>query len=483
MKDWRPTRTKRAEAGIALLISIFILMLISVVAIALIVASGTESALAGNYRSSTGVYYAALAGLEEARGRLLTKNPNSFNNTAAGFLPAPGSTLPIGSVGYVLNPRLPETAGNILITYPDTEYATEFGVVPNSANVTTTLSIWKTNPLNALPFSIPLYKWVRINAVSEQSLNLLVAPYNSGPLDSTTPVFYDGAQLNISSSGAQVLEITSLAVLSNGSQKLVQYLAAPTSVSLSFPAALTLDSNNVSFTAPNSPSFFVNGNDQFAVGSCTPGPTPVEAIGVLHHPDFVAVVNGGNGGTGIPNGTQPHYTGAGGNTPNVASLASSLAPSFQTVAGLNALVQTITQSADAVITGPATQANLPSGMSALNPMTIVVNGDLNVTGWHGVGYGLLLVSGTFTYDPDATWNGIVLIIGRGSFVSTNAGTGQFNGAMLIANTLNPPNLGAVSFSQTGASPSGSGVYYSSCWIQAAQPAASYKILAFHEISQ
>ena len=52
MKTESTTRTDRKEAGIALLISIFILLLISVVAIALIVASGTESSLAGNYRSA-----------------------------------------------------------------------------------------------------------------------------------------------------------------------------------------------------------------------------------------------------------------------------------------------------------------------------------------------------------------------------------------------------------------------------------------------
>ena len=44
----------QSQSGIALLISIFVLLLISVVCIALIVSSGTESALAGNYRSSTG---------------------------------------------------------------------------------------------------------------------------------------------------------------------------------------------------------------------------------------------------------------------------------------------------------------------------------------------------------------------------------------------------------------------------------------------
>ena len=44
----RRIRTRKSEEGIALLISIFVLLLISVVAISLIVSSGTESALAGN---------------------------------------------------------------------------------------------------------------------------------------------------------------------------------------------------------------------------------------------------------------------------------------------------------------------------------------------------------------------------------------------------------------------------------------------------
>src|SRR5580765_5589443 len=121
MKAQNTLRRRRTETGITLLISIFILLLISVVAIALIVSSGTESALAGNYRSSTGVYYAALSGLEEARGRLLGKNPSSFKTTDPGFLPAPGATLPIGTVAYVLNPGPTESFGTLLTTYPDTE--------------------------------------------------------------------------------------------------------------------------------------------------------------------------------------------------------------------------------------------------------------------------------------------------------------------------------------------------------------------------
>ena len=123
----RSTVRNQRESGIALLIAIFILLLISVVGIALIVSSGTESALAGNYRSSTGVYYAALAGLEEARGRLLAKNPNSFLKTApASFLPPTGTQWDIGYVRYVLNAG-PADPADTRAAYPDTEYDSEFG--------------------------------------------------------------------------------------------------------------------------------------------------------------------------------------------------------------------------------------------------------------------------------------------------------------------------------------------------------------------
>src|SRR5437762_11570046 len=108
MKSNRLNRRKRSESGVALLIAIFVLMLISVVAISLIVASGGESALAGNYCSSASAYLAGTAGLEEARGRLLPKNADYFNNvlnntTATNFIPTTGP-FNIGQVRYILNP-------------------------------------------------------------------------------------------------------------------------------------------------------------------------------------------------------------------------------------------------------------------------------------------------------------------------------------------------------------------------------------------
>jgi hypothetical protein len=117
-------------------------------------------------------------------------------------------------------------------------------------------------------------------------------------------------------------------------------------------------------------------------------------------------------------------------------------------------------------------------------MAVVVRGDLTINGWHNTGYGLLLVTGTLTYDPDASWNGIILVIGKGVFISNQSAPGQINGAMLIANTRDSSGLlttlGPASFSQTGG---GSGIHYSSKWIAAAQSAAPYQVLSFREISQ
>src|SRR5208282_1865343 len=128
------------ERGAALLIAIFALLLISVVAIALIVSTGTDSALTGNYRTSTSAYYAAVAGLEEARGRLLWKNPNyinitnSYSNLLAPAGPPSGVapvTWGLRQVMYIINPGPGETVDPTTTSanpanYPDTEYVKEF---------------------------------------------------------------------------------------------------------------------------------------------------------------------------------------------------------------------------------------------------------------------------------------------------------------------------------------------------------------------
>jgi hypothetical protein len=497
MQGRNTTRKHGAQAGIALLISIFILLLISVVAIALIVASGTESAMAGNYRTATGVYYAALAGLEEARGRLLSRNPTSFKNVAPALVAT--VPLPVGSPFYIVNPVAGENVTPWVpgSNYVDNEFSGEFttsgfAVIPNPSPSTNSVS-------TVAGIQGPSFKWVRINSVSEMSLNLDVD--NDGNRDKTTPIYYDSlnSKLNTTSTGYQVFEITSFALLANGSQKLLQYLVAP--VPINFPVApgqlpaLTIagsTTNGVVFSAPTSSGYYVSGVDLTTVPFCTPGPS-VPAIGVFDTTDKNTVT------AGIPLANQPNYAGREA-APDVWNVSVPFA-TLQTPSQFDALAQSIAQNADVTIpSGPVTYplptvtgstlSTQTAGMTSSNPMTVVINGNLDLNGWRYTGYGLLLVIGNLNYDPDASWQGMVLVIGQGTVTGSKTGSGgEFDGAFLVAKTrdasgnlLPDPNLGTASVNFAPGM-GGVGMRYSSCWIQRAMPSANYKILSFHEISQ
>jgi len=499
MKRQQKFFASQAQRGAALLIAIFALLLVSVVAIALIVSSGTDTALASNYRTSTSAYYAAIAGVEEARGRLLPSNPN--------YLPLPASPMPLTQVVYIINPTGGETvAPNDTAnpaTYPDNEYKQEFGVDVSARTVTINSSV---SPVGGLPPAS--YKWVRINAVTEQSLGDPQVP-GSGVdvnadniVDSVIPLFYDPANaptpglitsFTPPATASQALEITSYAVLPNGSQNMVQYVVRPLVAfpglsSQTFPAALTLAGNNVLYDGPGTNSFFIRGQDQ-----CGAGPTMLPAIGYTNG----SASDNSKGNIGLGATPTANYLGSSTTstppppppaaTGSIVNVGTVMSQNWLTPSGLEAVVQDITSGADAVLAGPTTPSSFPSGMSATHPLTIVVNGDLDMTSWHNTGYGLLLVTGTLKYDPDASWQGVVLVIGQGNFVSTKPGAGEIDGAVLIAQTRdiagNPLSaLGAASFSQTGSGPNlGQGINYNSCFVQSAIGPIKYKILSFREI--
>ena len=506
MKKDRKSR-RRSEEGIALLIAIFVLLLISVVAIALLVSSGTETALGKNYRSSATVYYAALAGLEEARGRLLPKNPNYFGPSVIPSGTSLATALPLGQAVYVVNANSYESETvapwNSSNLYFDTEYQSEFGVPASSWQSVT--SVWNNN---AQGIPGPIYKWARINAVTEQSLYMDIN--QDGVYDSSTLIFYDPAHVNSSgvpmpslivstsppSTAVQALEITALAYLPNGSKKILQYLVAPATVSVTFPAALTMDGYSDLFNAGNYTLYNLQGNRDTGDPACG-GPTtpfPVFAIGVPDNAD-IATVEGG-----IPVSKISNYQGL--NAPPYPSVGQvPISSNLQTVQSLNSLVQYITQNADAVIQGPATQAQLPSAMSASNLMTVVIAGDptqptqgnltLTSPGTNPgpSGYGLLVVTGTLNYTTDWSWNGIILVIGQGIMTGTAPGdstTGTFTGAVLVAQTrdssgnlLAGPAPGPATFTNGG----GQGIIYNCSSIKAAQAPLTYKVLSFHEIPQ
>lgn len=508
-----------------MLIAIFALMLISVVAIALVVSSGTDSSLAANYRTSTGAYYAAVAGLEEARGRLLWKNPNYINITGSYANLLNTSGLPTWGLTQVLYITNPNTAAGETVDptsanpayYPDTEYGQEFSWGLGGAAVQQIASV---SPTSTLPG--PSYKWVRINAITEKSLNIDVN--GDEILDAATVLYYDPAQANSSNqptpslvvpslnptpTSVQALEITALAVLPNGGHRLLQYVVAPLVISPEitdpnqnvppgFPAALTLDDGpnggGLTFNPPS--DFQISGVNQSSPP--TPTTTPpctgsVAAIAYSSAADY-GYLSGLATPTSNYQGT-PFTLPTCSQNPNAASLSNvMLRQSWLWAANLDAVMQDIERSADVVLTGPANGMdiwNAAPAMSPTNPMTVVVNGDLTLSGSFGpeqTGYGLLLVTGTLTYHPSAAWNGIVLVVGKGNFeLAGHHGSGGIQGSVFVAQTrdgsgnLLPGNSLLASFVQGGGTDSGNGITYNSGWVKAAQGPLTYKVLSFHEI--
>ena len=510
-----------------MLIAIFALLLISVIAIALIVSSGTETALAKNYRTSTSAYYAGLAGLEEARGRLLWRNPTYVNNVIPGFMSPSGTpAMALSQVLYIRNPAGAEVVDptDSSNPYADNEYLQEFGIPVASATVQIIDSVSGSGGIPG-----PQFKWVRITPATEISLAppLGLDVNNDHYSDPTSLLYYDPTHISAVTGLAkpglmpnpplppapqlQALEITALAVIPPNTQKLLQYVVIPATLNLSFPSALTLDGNNVVYKAPTTnPNWFsINGDDNTVSRTCAtplvlPSPYAIGYTNAADAPNIVSatILNPGNyTGTTLPPSPPTPSVGpaAGVGLPPVAPAGAPpgvpLPLGAQTPSSLDSVVQTITQSADVILTPavagtPVTGGQMPAAMNPSNPMNIVVQGDLDLTSWHNQGYGLLLVTGTLTYDPDASWYGIVLVIGKGLVVGANAGTGRIQGAMFVAQTRDPatgnlladPNLGPASVNFSALNPSAPmGIYYDSCWINTALRPPTYQVLSFREI--
>src|SRR5690349_13920698 len=117
------TINQNREKGVALMLALVLLLLITAITFGVITMSNTENSINTNFKGEETEYFAARAGVEEARNRLL---PTALDQNGASIaLTAP--TLPTatpdagGKVLYLLN--MPLTAANeALITTAGNAY-------------------------------------------------------------------------------------------------------------------------------------------------------------------------------------------------------------------------------------------------------------------------------------------------------------------------------------------------------------------------
>ena len=483
---------KHPQRGVALIVAIFTLMLVSVVATALILMAGTETAIKTNYKSSMHTFYDATAGLEEGRGRLWSANQNS-NAVRSCVFPSPGQLVPVGRVCYIVNPVPGETVNPTNLTtsnpYADFEYQQEWGVAVTAATGLQP-TIVSTSPVSSANIVGPLYKWVRITPWTEAAGKIDIN--GDSNFDPTNPLFlsFDPTRNELHTvfsagqpvpNANQILSVTSLAVMPNGSRRLVQYTVAPvpfSSLNITFPSALTMitAAGNAPTYKANASAVKMNGNDRagFNSGACALAPQgAMTGLGITSNPSSV----------NIPTPLRPNYLGAGA-SPSIADVSALLPPSEQSVTGLESFATTITNAASEIVSGPAT--TLPNYGTPSNPVVAVVQGDFNTSG-DMTGYGILLVTGNFTINANFGWRGLVLVIGKGVVDGSNTtANSEFDGAFLVATTRDSsgnllPGLGIPNVNWSGAG--GNGIFYDTCWNSNASAGFPYKVLSFREIPQ
>jgi hypothetical protein len=474
---------KHNERGVALLLALFSLLIVTSIALSMMYLSDSETAVNLNFRDEQTAYYASLAGLQEARDRMRTNAGTGI--TIASSLPTaqPGAA---NGVLYVLNPTGGETVAPWTTTnaYFDDEICKEVacggGQVPPTSGWYVSPALTASSTYAASPV-LP-YKWMRINLKTDKSAvgTSTVMYVDGNSAHAAYYVCWNGTNEVTSSTACSgtnkpVYELTALAVTSRGTRRMMQTELTQDSLKITFPGALTLDGTGDVMSGPNSNPYNVQGADTAGCGGVATG-TTVPAIAVNDTADKTTVI------AGIPSNRQGNYTGSAA-APDVA--VSTMPTSYQTVAGLNSLLLTIKQNVtQPVLTGSQTSLSAAYLGSSGNPQIIYVDGDLSLTG-NATGYGLLVVTGTFSPGGDVGWNGIVMVVGKGIITGNGGGNNGYTGAVMAAQTVNPSTgvplatLGAATYNWSGGG--GNGIYYSSACINQASSLSDYRAIASHEL--
>ena len=131
-------KLRNQESGMALLIVLLALFLVSAIGMGMMYMSTTETSINANYRDTQLAFFAMRGGLEEMRDRLRTNAPSPV--TLPTVAPTNGTA---GSVVYILNPTGSETVDptNSSNAYFDDEFchetfATMTGLTP-ATNIST----------------------------------------------------------------------------------------------------------------------------------------------------------------------------------------------------------------------------------------------------------------------------------------------------------------------------------------------------------
>jgi hypothetical protein len=518
--------SRKGEAGMALIVVLLLLLLVTAIGLGMVFMSNTESSINRNYRDSQLAFFGMRAGLEEVRDRMRSDAPGAWIIAPPSTMPGqPNSILYIINPAGAADPVDPKTAGT---QYFDDEFCHEnFGLAlanpgagipctaaPPAGSVAAYVNSISPHSNDGTGAALK-YKWARITLKQNQTFANGVAGYvDSGQLPATQVCYQSasgqeipltlvpqapvGGWLSCSAAFAAgvdaspVYVVTALAVTPNGSRRMGQYEMGSLNIQTP-PVALGMDGPGAIFSpAASSNNYFINGTDTGAAGytasggtgACTPSGLSLPAITTGDQAGITNMFGNppGTGGT-IPVGRQAGYTGGGIGPPSVSNGGASggaFNGEWSTPADLDNLVNSIASRANVTypagggtcsINGAGGSACTPTGgqvgsISPWNPQITYVNGDFNMG--NASGAGILIVTGTLSFTGNASFNGLILVVGQGAMSESGGGSGGFNGSVFIAKTKSStapyselPALGNPTIGWNGGG--NSFIQYNSCW--------------------
>jgi type IV pilus assembly PilX-like protein len=326
-------RKKHPESGVALFFSIFALLLLTALGAALMFVASTETSINSNYRQEQVAYFAAKAGIEEARARAMSADPNTLvvTGNAAQPLFDPAQVAAPTTSNYMIYYIVNNGAGaattvqpwNSSNTYYDDELChdgyTSLGLTATAPGVrcaattisaTTYVSYNSALPFNGTAGALP-FKWVRIAPKVNGSVQYLVGTgatatvstyYVNSTAGASTLICWDGQEevpltaatcnLMLNAANAPMTNVymmTALGVSPTGARKVVQAEVALTPTP-PFPYGLFA-------TSTACPALNFNGNNASTNSYTTAGGGTYATTNSNTGGDI-----GSNGGVNIGNG-------------------------------------------------------------------------------------------------------------------------------------------------------------------------------------
>jgi len=369
----------QGERGMALVIVMFALVIMSVIGLSIAYTAGLEIHSSKNELLANQAYYAAEAGLQD------------------GLDVIRGHRCPLGATSC--DPTL----------------------ASNKMSFSIASTIATSNVMTDTATAPRLSRWLSYNAADDSGVVTL---------DATNGLYYK-VQVNTIASSSD-LELVSTGYAPLGAKRTVRLrLVNSSGLLLPLPATITLLGSNPSGTTGSSNAHTTSGLDNAVASGHTPSGNTNWAqekpiVGTVGAANVTTLRSGSNFGGDKPGTFVTTFSDP---VMDISTTNTGAIPFNNDPAQARTFITKMTSIASTVLNSGD---SLPSGAlgSYSNPTIVVANGDLSIGPESGAG--ILVVTGNLTLSGNFSYDGIIFVLGTGQVTRNGGGHGVVSGGFVLA---------------------------------------------------